>query len=129
MIMRARLIYERFSEDSDPIKDMGIGLPTDGDILKTIDQVNLAEKTNYDIIADSVNSDTFITINSVWFVLKVFPKRKYLILKLKGMQDLKHAEIYSRTKKSREHGYPDWQPFNLKLSYEQLTHYFKVVNK
>jgi hypothetical protein len=52
--MRAKFIYEKFIEDSDPIHDMGIGMP--GIIKKWLDEMQIK---NYHI-----NDDLTIDINN-----------------------------------------------------------------
>ena len=127
-MMRAKLIYEKFSEDSDPIKDMGIGFVQVEDIIQTKDQVDLlhSNEYNYCMIDETGQHESWMPKGHTAIVLNLNIKEKYFIMKIKAMDSLEQAITYLHDKINRGSNY---DPFYIKLTYEQFTQYYKIVNK
>jgi hypothetical protein len=118
-------INEKFIEDSDPISDMGIGgMCTTGSIIKTKNDVAC---TNKDVpyCTISTRGDSYMQANTFWVVTKFRSSGKDYIIRVKGMENLKHATLYAKHK--RNNSYTNWTPFNIKLSFNEFKEYFEVV--
>jgi hypothetical protein len=121
-------INEKFTEDSDPIHDLGIGgMCAAGSILRTKREVPCIKDEPYCCISkDDKSTGSYMIADSLWFVISVLSRKKDFMIRLKAMQNLKHAKLYA--KYERNDSYPDWVPFNIKLSYNELKKYFEIVS-
>jgi len=103
--MRARFIYEKFSEDTDPIKDMGIGAFTKKFIQREIKKQRrkvdeeVIEEFIYDLAQDEYNAAFEIYLDSndkeeLYWLYKLLGKKRIKVIGF-DIDDFNGPEIYS----------------------------------
>jgi hypothetical protein len=101
-------LFEKFTEDSDPIKDLGIGMPKVGDVIIAKSRLYLI-KTSLYLAVDTIQS-LYIEESSRWKILGISYHKKYIII---DMIAVDNSRLYQSDK--------------FKLTYEQLKKYFKII--
>lgn len=91
--MRARLIYEKFTEDSDPIKDLGIGLNVkrNFDNIEQMDQW-IVDNLPYILETTKIPTD-IIKSRGTWFPDKYDKKISNYITKYLAINNKTHNEF------------------------------------
>jgi hypothetical protein len=100
-------INEKFTEDSDPIKDLGIGMPKAGSIIFNKSKVYFTVSDNFYTVIDK-EANVYMSSENNWDVLDIKHYKKYFILTL-------------RTGGS--------YPIDVILTYDQFYKYFEVIQK
>ena len=119
-------LNEKFVQDSDPVRDLGIGICSPGDILRTKESINCLDGPPYTRIGNELTADSWIEKGSYWLVEKVNLKEKYILLKIKGMDSLRQAREYLQHN-IQDEDYYGYTPFTIKMTYKEFINYFEVI--
>jgi hypothetical protein len=124
-------LSEKFTEDSDPVKDLGVGMPAEGDIIIANNDVYLLAyeelNDNRSFLVSDEETNVRMRKNSTWRVLDT-TYYEDCIIPGKASDPGKSVKLTDiMMKVCPSDNLADKQFNNILLTYKQLKKYFKII--